>query len=61
MLRVTGAADLSWPGILFLTTLDNYIPNSFSNTKVVIKVSKFVLGILIIFVEHTSTAIIGFG
>jgi len=58
-LSLSGVIALSWAGIMFLATLENYIPNDFVKTKAIIKGSKFALAVPIRLVEHTSNVIFG--
>lgn len=58
-LSFSGVIALSWTGSMFLSTLDNYIPNNFVKTKAIIKGSKFALAVPIRLVEYTSNVIFG--
>ena len=60
-MSTAGALALSYSGGLFFSTLENYILNTFSKTKVVVGITKIVVSILIQMIEFTSNAIIGFG
>lgn len=51
---------LSWCGGLFLSTLENVIPDNMVKTKAVVQGSKFVIGIPIRIVETTTNGILGF-
>jgi len=50
---------VSWTGRLFLSTVENYIPNDFVKTKAVVKGSKFLIGLPLMMAEHTTNVIIG--
>lgn len=52
---------LSWSGSIFFSTIENHIPNSFVKTKLVIRESKYILGLPIQYVEWTSNQIFGVG
>ena len=56
---LSGVIALSWTGSMFLSTLENYIPNDFVKTKAIIKGSKFAIAIPIRLVEHTTNTIFG--
>lgn len=47
-------------GILFLSTVENYIPNNMVKTKAAVSGAKFVLALPIGCIEWTSNTIIGF-
>ena len=51
---------LSWSGSLFLSTLENIIPDNMNKTKAVISGSKTIINLPIRVVELTSNSIIGF-
>ena len=51
---------LSWSGGLFLSTLENIIPNNMNKTKAVVTTSKVIISLPIRLVELTSNSIIGF-
>ena len=51
---------LSWSGRLFLSTLENIIPDNMNKTKAVISGSKVIISLPIWVVELTSNSIIGF-
>ena len=67
-ISVTGAVSfsipiligLSWSGGLFLSTLENVIPNDMARTKAIVQGSKYVVGIPIRIVEATTNGILGF-
>jgi hypothetical protein len=56
---VGGLVALSWSGSLFLATVDNYIPASFTKTKTCVRVLKVIIGVPTSCVEWTSNAIFG--
>lgn len=61
----TGAVSFSIPiligfGGLFLSTLENVIPDNMIRTKAVVQGSKYVIGIPIRMVESTTNGILGF-
>lgn len=56
---MSGAMALSWTGSMFLSTLDNYVPNTMPITKTVIKGSRFAISIPMQIAEYTSNLIIG--
>nr|ULD16083.1 hypothetical protein [Cylindrotheca closterium] len=58
-LTLSGVLAVSWKGGLFLSTVENYIPNDFAKTKAVVKGSKFVIGLPLMMAEHTTNLIIG--
>ena len=51
---------LSWSGGLFLSTLENVIPDNMVRTKAVVQGSKYVVGIPIQIVESTTNGILSF-
>lgn len=56
---MAGIVALSWSGSMFLSTLENFIPNTMVKTKAVISGTKFVLAFPIRCVEYTSNVGIG--
>jgi hypothetical protein len=59
-LTMAGVIALSWSGSLFLSTLENYIPNNMVRTKAVISGAKFATAFPIRLTEWTSNQIFGF-
>lgn len=57
---MAGIVALNWSGSLFLSTLENYIPNDMVRTKAAISGTKFVISLPIRFVEWTFNRIFGF-
>ena len=60
-ITMAGVVALSWSGSLFLSTLENYIPNTMPRTKFVICGMKFGIALPIRCVEWTSNRMLGFG
>jgi len=58
-LSMAGVIALSWTGSLFLSTLENYIPNTMPKTKLVVSGTKVVTALPIRCVEWTSNHIFG--
>ena len=58
-LTMSGIVALSWSGSLFLSTLENYIPNSMPRTKMAVRGMKFGVALPIRCVEWTSNQITG--
>ena len=56
---MTGIVALSWSSSLFLSTLENYVPNLFPITKSLISGGKHIIAIPIRLVEWTSNQIFG--
>jgi hypothetical protein len=59
-ITMAGVIALSWSGSLFLSTLENSIPNNMVKTKTNVSGAKFVLALPVRCVEWTSNAIFGF-
>lgn len=60
-LTMSSIVALSWSGSIFFSTIENHIPHSFVKTKLVIRGSKYILGLPIQCVEWTSNQIFGVG
>ena len=56
---MSGVVALSWTGSLFLATLENYIPNHMSRTKMAVSGIKYGMALPIRCVEWTSNQIFG--
>jgi hypothetical protein len=59
-ITMAGIVALSWSGSLFLSTVENYIPNTMVRTKAVVCGAKFVTALPVRSVEWTSNQIFGF-
>lgn len=59
-LTIGGAVALSWAGSLFFSTLENYIPNNMTTTKMVVTGAKFAVALPIRVVEWTVNIGLGF-
>jgi len=59
-ITMAGILALSWSGSVFLSTVENYIPNSMVRTKAVVCGAKFLTALPVRTVEWTSNQIFGF-
>lgn len=59
-LTIGGVVALSWSGIIFFSTLENYVPNNMTTLKLVVGGLKFATALPIRCVEWTSNQMIGF-
>ena len=59
-LSIPTVIGLSWSGGIFLSTLENVIPDNMVKTKAIVKGSKYLIGFPIRIVETTTNGIIGF-
>jgi len=59
-LTIPTAIALSWSGGIFLSTLENVIPDSMVRTKAIIRGSKYIISFPIRIAEATTNGIIGF-
>jgi len=57
---MAGVVAVSWTGSLFLSTVENYIPNTMPRLKIIVSGTKFVTALPIRCVEWTSNQIFGF-
>ena len=58
-MSAAGAMALSYSGSLFLSTLDNYIPNSWVRTKTSVGLAKVVVSFPLHITEKTTNVIFG--
>ena len=59
-ITMSGVITISWSGSLFLSTVENHIPNNMIRTKVAVSGAKFVVALPVRCVEWTSNRIFGF-
>lgn len=60
-MTIGGALAISYSGSLFFSTIENYIPNTFTKTKAVVGAAKVVVSFPLQIAEFTGNAIFGVG
>lgn len=60
-MTIGGALAISYSGSLFFSTIENYVPNTFTKAKMVVGAAKVVVSVPLQIAEFTGNAIFGVG